>query len=262
MTQPYWKAVHPLGGADREDPVADRSRYKVPVRGLAEVAGLLSRSRCMLASVDVLASLSAPPDLGCDFLHADPHLALVVERRYDHVPALVPFWVVPVMAHDEPADTVILGVNFCHRPTVGQPPGCPSLAALYQPNKTWPGLACALLGLLRRIVQLAGQPVKEFDGNRSAAIDTHGRAEGRGEPFAGPQLPIDAVLRARGPRRRLSRRPPTEGDGSSARGHPSPPARAPSTTHRSHPCTRRPTVVSQPTSVVTPQLGLPSRSLA
>jgi hypothetical protein len=44
----------------------------------------------MLAGVDIFARITPPLDLSCDVLHKGPHLALVVERTHDYMPALVP----------------------------------------------------------------------------------------------------------------------------------------------------------------------------
>ena len=72
----------------------------------------------MLPLVDILPVLPAALDSGCHLLHARLEFWLVVERGHDHMPSLMPLRVVAVVAHDEPLDAVILGINLCHGPTV------------------------------------------------------------------------------------------------------------------------------------------------
>lgn len=75
----------------------------------------------MLSGVDVLAPVLAALDLGPDLLQAREELPLVVKRGHDHMPALMPVRVIPVMADDEAADTVVFRVNSRHRPRVRLP---------------------------------------------------------------------------------------------------------------------------------------------
>lgn len=68
----------------------------------------------MLARIDVLASGPAPLDLLGRLSHAGCELSPAIERGHHDMPALTALRVIPVVAHDETPQSVVIGVGSCH----------------------------------------------------------------------------------------------------------------------------------------------------
>ena len=83
----------------------------------AVVAGFADDSRNILLGLGRSSVLAARYLSGCCFEKASV-LALVVERRYDHLPSFTPFRVVAIVLDDVPPDAVILRIDLRHRKSV------------------------------------------------------------------------------------------------------------------------------------------------
>ncbi len=78
------------------------------------MARLVHHTRDMLPRIHRVTALPAAAQLRFHCLQTGVELALVVERRYEHVPPLVPVRVISVVAHDEPADAVVVRIDLAH----------------------------------------------------------------------------------------------------------------------------------------------------
>jgi hypothetical protein len=92
----------------------DRPTDQVPVRGPAQIPGLVHSSRRVLAGIDGLTALPPSLDLVLHTVHAGVKLLLVVERGHHDMPPLPALRVVAVVTDDKPLNAVILGINSRH----------------------------------------------------------------------------------------------------------------------------------------------------
>lgn len=100
--------------------VLHHSAHEVPGGRSPVVPGFVHRPRRVLVPVDRIACGGASLNVGLDGFQQRQELGLVVEGVDDHVATLVPFGVVPVLPHHEPADAVVPHIDPGHDTRLGR----------------------------------------------------------------------------------------------------------------------------------------------